>query len=87
MSRQLAAMAIHRLIANGTFEPAEIAAMTAAYEAALVDLRLTDRDDPITQIVAAAIVSITSMGERDPGTIKDRALRTLGAHRFDADAA
>jgi hypothetical protein len=37
--------------------------MTAAYEAALVDLGLADRDDPITEIVASAIVTITSKGE------------------------
>ncbi len=80
-------MTIYRLIANGTFGPTEIKAMTAAYEAALVDLGLVDRDDPITEIVATAIVSITSMGERDPATIKDRALNTLGARRFGANAA
>jgi hypothetical protein len=45
-------MAIYRLIANGTFGPEETKAMTAAYEAALVDLGLVDRDDPITEIVA-----------------------------------
>ena len=80
-------MAIYRLIANGTFGPAEIKAMTAAYEAALADLGLKDRDDPITEIVASAIVSITSMGERDPTTIKDRALNALGARRYGANAA
>jgi hypothetical protein len=80
-------MAIYRLIANGTFGPEEIKAMTAAYEAALIDLGLVDRDDPITEIVAKAIVGVTSMGERDPATIKDRALNTLGAARFDASAA
>jgi hypothetical protein len=72
-------MAIYRLIANGIFGPADIKAMTVAYEAALLDLGLANRDDPITEIVATAIVSITSMGERDPMTIKDRALNTLGA--------
>jgi hypothetical protein len=76
-------MTIYRLIANGTFGPEEIKAMTAAYEAALLDLGLVDRVDPITEIVATAIVSITSMGERDP----QRALNTLGARRFGADAA
>ena len=80
------AMAIYRLIANGTFGPEEIEAMTAAYEAALVDLGL-NRDDPITEIIATAIVSITSRGERDPATIKVRALNMLDASRFDADAA
>jgi hypothetical protein len=80
-------MAIYRLIANGSFGPDEIKAMTAAYEAALVDLGLVDRDDPITEIVATAIVSITSTGELDPLLIKDRALNTLGARRFGANAA
>ena len=40
-------MAIYRLIANGSFGPAEVKAMTAAYEAALLDLGLVDRDDSI----------------------------------------
>lgn len=80
-------MALYRLIANGTFGPSEIKAMTAAYEAALVDLGLVDRDDPITEIVATAIISITSMGEINPTTIKDRALNVLGARRFGAHAA
>jgi hypothetical protein len=50
----------YRLIAKGTFEPEEIEVMTAAYEAALVDLGLVDRNDPITEIVATAIVGITA---------------------------
>ena len=76
-------MAIYRLIANGSFGPAEITAMMAAYEAALLDLGLVDRDDPITEIVATAVVCVTSMGERDPTTIKDRALNAIGV-RSDA---
>ena len=80
-------MAIYRLIANGSFGPAEIKAMTAAYEAALLDLGLVDRDDPITEIVATAIVSVTSMGELDPATIKDRALNAIGAQSSNSNAA
>jgi hypothetical protein len=79
------AMAIYRLIAKGTFWPDEVKAMTSAYEAALLDLGLVNRDDPITEIVATAIVSITSRGEHDPETIKNRALNTLG--KFGEDAA
>jgi hypothetical protein len=79
-------MAIYRLIANGSFGPAEVKAMTAAYEAALLDLGLVDRDDPITEIVATAIVSITSMGERDPAIVKTRALNAIGARRYDPNA-
>ncbi len=58
--------------------------MTAAYEAALVDLRLIDRDDPITEIVARAIVHVTGRGERDPATIKSRALNAIGVGQSDA---
>ena len=73
-------MAIYRLIANGCFGPDEIAAMTAAYESVLKDLRLTDRDDPITQLIAKSIVNITATGERDPARIAERAMDALGIH-------
>jgi hypothetical protein len=39
-------MAIYRLIANGSFGPDEIEVMTAAYEDALIDLRVANRDEP-----------------------------------------
>ena len=80
-------MAIYRLIANGSFGPAEIKAMAAAYEAALLELRLVDREDPITEIVAVDIVNIASMGERNPAIIKDRALNSIGARGFTSNAA
>jgi hypothetical protein len=71
-------MAIYRLIASSSFGPDEIEAMTAAYEGALIDLGLNDRDDPLTQLVAKSIVEVTATGERNPVTIKDRALTALG---------
>lgn len=43
-------MAIYRLITNGSFGPDEIKVMTAAYEAALIDLVVTNRDDPIRNL-------------------------------------
>ena len=45
-------MAIYRLISNGSFGPDEIKVMTAAYEAALSDLAVTNRDDPVTELIA-----------------------------------
>jgi hypothetical protein len=73
-------MAIYRLIAIGTFGPDEIKAMTAAYENALIDLSL-DRDDRLTELIARSIVNVTATGERDPETIKERALNALGIRR------
>ena len=69
-------MAIHRLIAVGTFGPDEIKAMTAAYEGALTDLGFADREDP--ELIAKSIVNVTATGERDPERIKERALNALG---------
>jgi hypothetical protein len=61
--------------------PDEIDAMTAAYEGALIDLRLSDRDDPITELIAKSIVNVTATGERDPVRIKQRAINTLGVRK------
>ena len=74
-------MAIYRLIANGLFGPDEIKVMTAAYEGALVDLNVTNRDDPLTELIAKAIVNVTATGERDPVLVKDRAINALGVRR------
>ena len=71
-------MAIHRLIAIGTFGPDEIKAMIAAYKSALTDLGFVDRDDPLTELIAKSIVNVTAIGERDPERNKNRALNALG---------
>jgi len=73
-------MAIYRLIAAGHFGPDEIEAMTQAYETCLGELRLADRSDPLTELIARSIVNVTGTGERDPEIIKDRALSALGVH-------
>lgn len=74
-------MAIYRLITDGSFGPDAIEIMTAAYEAALVDLRMIDRSDPLTELIAKSIVSVTATGERNPETIKERALNALGVRK------
>ena len=77
-------MAIYRLIANGSFGPDLIVAMTAAYESALTDLELIDRKDPLTELIAKSIINITATGERDPERMKERALNALGVRRSAA---
>jgi hypothetical protein len=77
-------MVVHRLIANGSFGPDEIEAMTAAYDAGLIELCQPDNDDPITELVAKSIVSVTATGERDPELIRERALNALGVRKPDA---
>jgi hypothetical protein len=77
-------MAIYRLIAIGSFGPDEVKAMVAAYESALTDLQMIDRDDPLTELIAKSIVNVTATGERDPENIKERALNALGVRRTAA---
>ena len=77
-------MAIYRLIANGSFGPDEIKVMTAAYEGALIDLHVANRDDPITELIARTIVNVTATGERDPILVKERAMNALGVRRTTA---
>ncbi len=71
-------MAIYRLIAAGHFGPDEIEAMTKAYEAALISLRITNRTDPLTEQIAKSIVHVTVTGQRNSLIIRNRALAALG---------
>jgi hypothetical protein len=71
-------LAIHQMLRDAAFGPDEIACLVAAYEAALQLLRLTDRTDPVTQIVAKKIIEVYGSGEHDPPRICARAIKELG---------
>jgi hypothetical protein len=73
-------MALHRLLENSPLGPEEIKRMTDAYEEALRLLRLSDRSDRLTELVAIHIVAITVTGERDPSVIASRAMKLAGIH-------
>jgi hypothetical protein len=77
-------MTIYKLIANGSFGQMEIDAMSAAYESALINLAISNRDDPITDLIAKAIVNVVATGERDPKLIEQRAINALGVRKNDA---
>lgn len=71
-------MAVYRLLQNSAFGPDEIERITTAYEDALRVLRLANRADPITEIVAKKIIEVAQTGERSPIRIRERALNELG---------
>jgi hypothetical protein len=70
-------MAIYRLLKNRAFGPDEIKVLTAAYEEALRTLRLANRSDPKTEIVAKKIIELAQRGERDPVRLRECAIRSL----------
>jgi hypothetical protein len=78
-------MAIYRLFQKSAFGPAEVECMATAYEDALRVLRLVDREDPITEIVAKKIIEIAQTGERDPLIIRARAITELGIPPMPSD--
>ena len=55
--------------------------LVAAYEQTLRALRLKDRDDPITQLVAEKIIAIGRLEIEDPAEISKLALKELGCDR------
>jgi hypothetical protein len=61
-----------------------VVAVRRPYEAALIDVGVTDRNDPITELIAKSIVNVTASGERDPKEVMEPALNALGVRRSAA---
>jgi hypothetical protein len=71
-------MTIYRLFKDTAFGPEEIERLVMAYEQTLRVLRLKDRNDPITRLVAEKIIVIGRTGIEDPDEISKLALKQLG---------
>jgi CRP-like cAMP-binding protein len=68
---------IYPLFQKQAFGPELIAAMGAALDDTLRGLKLSNRDDPLTTIVAKKIIEIAQTGERDPQRIRERVLQSM----------
>jgi hypothetical protein len=71
-------MAIYRLLVDGAFDDRAVRALATAYEGALQDLKLVDRNDPFTEIIAHKIIELARMGERDPVKLRELAVKAVG---------
>jgi hypothetical protein len=71
-------MAIYRLLQNCAFAPEDIAPLVAAYEECLRTLKLSDRSDPVTGILAKKIIEMAQTGIRDSGQLSRLALEEIG---------
>jgi hypothetical protein len=69
---------IQQFLQRASFGPDEIRRLTAAYEAALALLGLTDRSDPLCELIAAKIIQVYRLGEQDPPRLCARAIKELG---------
>ena len=76
-------MPIQAILENDSgpvLDPDEIAALTAAFQAALskLGLGLVEHTDPLRTAVAKVIVELAKDGERDPEKLCVAALKILG---------
>ena len=70
-------MAIYRLLQKSAFGPDDTKRMGDAYELALAQLGLKDRNDPLTETVAKLILEIAQTSEKNPKRICALSLRRL----------
>jgi len=70
-------VALYRRLAGAAFDDRAMRAMAVAYEAVLLDLRLIDRDDPLTEIIANKIIECAATGERDADRLRGVTLQHI----------
>jgi hypothetical protein len=70
-------VAIYLLLERAAFDDRAVKAMTTAYEVALRELRLADRADPCTEIIARKIIERARTGERDPKRLCELTLKEI----------
>jgi hypothetical protein len=70
-------VAIYRLLQHAVFEDDAVKAMTMAYEDVLRELKLANRADPLTEIIAKKIIELARTGERDPTRLCEDALQAI----------
>jgi hypothetical protein len=68
---------LHRFLREASFDDDAVRAMTIAFEDTLRELGLTDRHDPLVEIVARIIIDCASKGDRDPVGMRNCALQAL----------
>ncbi len=73
-------MPINRLLKNGKFSAEEVAVLNRAFVLVLRQLRLVDRADALTDVVAEKVIEAGSSGG-GPEAIANEVIRGLGFAR------
>jgi hypothetical protein len=72
-------MPIRQLLDNAAFNPEEIAMLRDVFEDTLRSMKLTDRADPATLLVAKKIIELATQGERDATRLRRAAIDAFSA--------
>jgi hypothetical protein len=62
------------------FTPEEAKVLIDSFKDTLRTLKLVDREDPLTIMVAKIIFELAKEGERDPARLRDLALKAVAAN-------
>jgi hypothetical protein len=68
------------MLDSGVFNPREIEEMAAAFESTLAALNLVDRSDPVTTLIAKAIIDYAKTGAIDRVRLRDCAIEAVSKH-------
>ena len=74
-------MPIRQLLDNTAFNPEEVTLLRDVFEDTLRALKLVDRSDPVTMLVARTIIELASQGERDPARLRRAAVQAFSRGR------
>jgi hypothetical protein len=70
------------MLRTASFSPEENEWLAAAYEDALRALRLANRADPVTTVIARRIIDAAKTGERDPARLCALAIKDLNTSKL-----
>jgi hypothetical protein len=70
-------MPIRQLLDSNAFNPEEVTMLRDVFEDTLRSLKLVDRSDPVTLLIAKKIIGLARRGERDPARLRQAAAQVF----------
>ena len=70
-------MPIRQLLDSNAFNPEEVSMLRDVFEDTLRALKLVDRSDPVTSLIAKKIIELARRGERDRARLRQAAVEAF----------
>jgi hypothetical protein len=70
-------MPIRQLLDSNAFNPEEVTMLSDVFEDTLRGLKLVDRSNPVTSLIAKKIIELARRGERDPARLRQAAVHAF----------
>jgi hypothetical protein len=80
-------MPIRQMLDSNVFNPEEVTMLRCVFEDTLRALKLVDRSDPATSLIAKKIIALASQGERDPKRLRQAAIQAFSQASEDGETS